>query len=176
MKIVLSLVSSLNGRIDAGALADSRRWASQEDAAFFRLRKARFRLIVMGRKTYEVNKLSMSLQQNVLRVVLTRNPKKYHAFTVPNQLEFTDMPPVELVGQLETRGYASMLLAGGGQINRLFFQANLVDEVHVSIEPRLFGKGTNMIAPTASEIPLEVVRAKLLNARGTLHVVYRVIK
>lgn len=176
MKIVLSLVSSLNGYIDAGTLADSRSWSSAEDAVLFGKLKSQYRLIVMGRITYEINKPSISLQQNVLRVVLTRTPKKYQDVTVPNQLEFTDASARELVDQLEKRGYDAMFLAGGGQINRLFFEANLVDEVRVSIEPRLFGSGTNMIASSLSDISLEVIRVTKLNTRGTLHIEYRVIK
>lgn len=176
MKIVLCLVSSLNGKIDAGALANSSSWASEEDAALFAQMKSQYRLIVMGRKTYEVNKRAISIQTNTLRIIMTRTPKKYSAQTTPNQLEFTNVSPEMLVGQLEQRGYNEMLLAGGGEINRLFFRKNLVDELHLSVEPTLISRGTNIIAEYASVIPLQLVSVTKLNTRGTLHVVYSVIR
>ena len=34
-----------------------------------------------------------------------------------------------------------MLLVGGSEVNALFFKNNLIDKLHLTIEPRMFGLG-----------------------------------
>lgn len=162
------MVSSLNGRITKGNSPDIYRWTSKEDQKFFFDLIDKSGLIVMGGKTYEAVKKNIVLTPNKLRVVLTRSTKK----SIPGILEFTAVKPKELVKELSKRRYKKLLLVGGGEANRIFLEAGLVDELLVTIEPKLFGAGKLMIADGAFNENLKLVSVKKLNKQGTLLCTY----
>ena len=69
-----------------------------------------------------------------------------------------------------------MLLVGGSEVNALFFKNNLIDKLHLTIEPRMFGLGKNIIAEQDYAVQLQLVSVEKLNDAGTLHAIYTVIK
>lgn len=170
------MVSSLNGKITRGDDPDVTHWTSKEDAALFASMKAQHNLIVMGSRTYEASQNRIKLKDGTLRIVLTKNPEQYEPHTVPGQLEFTNEHPKDLVNRLETQGFKNMLLVGGSEINTAFFKENLVDEIHLTIEPVLFGSGKPLVSQDQFETKLTLVDSRKLNDRGTLHVVYEILK
>ncbi len=176
MKVILVMVSSINGKITKGDNPDVSAFASKEDAALFLSIKDRFRCYILGSATYEASRKKIILRKGKLRIVLTRNPEKYKAETVPGRLEFTSESPETLVRRLSRDGYKSALLLGGSQINRHFLAAGLVDEVYLTIEPALFGRGKDLVAESDVDVPLKLIRFEKLNKIGTLHVRYKVIK
>lgn len=170
------MVSSVNGKITRGDDPVVRKWTSKEDNELFDSLKKKYNLIVMGRKTFEAAKKNIPGKDNTLRVVLTRNPKKYRKLSVRGKLEFTSSTPKRLVRSLESRGYSNMLLVGGGKINSLFLKAGLIDELHLTIEPVLFGEGNNLLDNDMSHIRLKLVSVDMLNNSGTQHNIYRILK
>ncbi len=55
---------------------------------------------------------------------------------------------VELVGRLRERGVERLLVEGGGELNWGFVEADLLDEIHVTVAPSLLG---GRLAPTLLE-------------------------
>ncbi len=176
MHITLIMVSTANGKISHGDDPDETSWSSTEDQSLFSSLKQTHNLIVMGSETYLANKKRMKLQNNVLRIVFTKNPKKYRTSEIADQLEFVNTAPKKLVHNLESRGYTKMLLVGGSEVNALFFKNNLIDKLHLTIEPRMFGLGKNIIAEQDYAVQLQLVSVEKLNDAGTLHAIYTVIK
>ena len=176
MHITLIMVSTVNGKITHSDDPDETGWSSTEDQTLFSSLKQTHNLIVMGSETYLANKKRMKLQNNVLRIVFTRNPKKYRTNEVTYRLEFVNTAPKKLVHNLESRGYTKMLLVGGSEVNALFFKNNLIDKLHLTIEPRMFGLGKNIIAEQDYAVQLQLVSVEKLNDSGTLHAIYQVIK
>lgn len=172
MNVILVMVCSLNGKITRGDDPVVTNWSSPEDQKLFASLIEESNLIVMGKKTYEAGKLRMKLQKGKLRIVLTRNPEKYQS--IPGQLEFTDQQPRDLVKRLEEQGYQHMLLVGGGNVNAMFFKEHLINEIHLTVEPLLFGKGKPLVAEDFFEVPLRLIEMKKLNKKGTLYLVYTV--
>lgn len=170
------MVSTVNGKITRGDDPYVTDWSSPEDMILFTNIKQQHNLIVMGSKTYEANKDRITLQKNILRVVLKKNITAYESDTVMGQLEFIKSSPTDLVKLLENRGYSRMLLAGGGEINASFFEAHLIDELHLTIEPYLFGKGNNLLSDLDLDVQLKLKSVKKLNQRGTLHAIYTILK
>jgi dihydrofolate reductase len=168
------MVSSVNGKITRGDDPEVTHWTSPEDSALFKAFKKNFRLIVRGSKTYEASRKQLTLTKGTLNVVLTRNPDTYHDDAIPGRLEFTSESPKELISRLEKKGYKEMLLTGGSDINALFLQAGLINEIHLTIEPKIFGTGKNLFGELALEATLQLTDIKQMNDRGTLHLVYTV--
>lgn len=176
MHVTLLMVQSVNGKITRGIEPDVTAWTSLEDKALFAKEKANHTLVVMSAGSYRVNKDKFKLSSDILRVVITRDPKKYESDVIANQLEFTNNAPRALMQNLESRGYTKLLLLGGPEINALFLKENLVDELHLTIEPLLFGTGKNLISNGELSTHMHLINIEKLNDTGTLHAIYRINK
>ena len=175
MKITLAMVASADGKTTHGDDPKVFRWTSKEDQQHFKRLVEQAKLIIMGSKTYDAAKKMLQHQQGKLRVVLTRSPEKYADQVIPRQLEFTSETPQELVARLEKQGHTELLLASGAQVNGLFFNAGLIDEILLTIEPKLLGKG-NPLAIQENLIDLTLLSIEKLNDRGTLLLHYKINK
>src|SRR3989344_4237828 len=137
MKVTMVLVSSLNGKITRNDDTNINLWTSKEDAKFFSLLRDKHKLIIMGRKTYTSIYDKIKLQPDKLRIVLTKTPAKYSNHAKSGMLEFTNEHPTKLLKRLEPKGYKNCLLVGGGEVARLFLQSSLIDEIYLTIEPKI---------------------------------------
>ena len=176
MKVTMVMLSSVDGKTTRGNNQNVYSWSSIEDQKHFFSLIKKNNLIVMGRATYDVSQPVIKIEKGKLRIVLTRSPKKYLNQTIKGQLEFTDESPEKLVKRLSLLGYKKMLLVGGGTINGLFLKQNLVDELYLTIEPKLFGKGKNIIEGQLLNASLKFVNVKKINTIGTLLLKYKVNK
>jgi len=165
-------VCSADGMLTKGDDPHVPNWSSSEDMEYFLAMRDSFRLLIMGRATYEVMRPSPEAER--MRVVLTGKPEQFAAKAVPDQLEFSAASPGEIVQQLESRGYNEALLLGGGHINGAFLQAGLVTELHLTIEPVLFGAGVPLLGGLPADISLQLLSYKQLNERGTLLLHYSI--
>ena len=173
MRIILPAVMSADGRITKGDIGQAHYWSSKEDADFFAGLVKKHTALVMGRKTYEV--VQPSPTPDKLRLVLTSKPEQFAQATIPGSLEFMSASPREIVDYLEKQGHAEMLLVGGAPVHAAFLQAGLVDELYLTIEPVLFGKGLPLVEGSL-EVDLELQQVTRLNTRGTLLLHYIVTK
>lgn len=174
MKVIMVAVSSVNGKLTKGSESNIYSWTSKEDSKIFFSLIEKHNLIVMGSKTYEAARNIIKLRKNKLRVVLTRNPSKYKGERVGGSLEFSSESPKELVKRLEKQGYTEMLLVGGSEVNTAFLKNKLVDELHLTIEPLIFGRGKSLVLEENLEISLGLINVSRLNKRGTLRLIYKV--
>lgn len=170
MRVILMYVMSLDGKITKWSDGNAAEWASPEDTALFRKTITESDVLIMGGATYRA--IRPAPQQERLRVVLTRNPSAYMGDTVPGQLEFTDEAPKEVVEQLVHAGHRQVLLVGGSGLATSFLKEKLVDELWVTIEPRLFGVGLPVVAAEQLDIALTLLEFSQLNAAGTLLLKY----
>lgn len=58
---------------------------------------------------------------------------------------------VKLMDELYRRGIKRILLEGGGHLNKSMIEANLVDEIYVSIAPVVIGDGVNFVEGVMDE-------------------------
>ncbi|MBI4097801.1 MAG: dihydrofolate reductase family protein [Candidatus Levybacteria bacterium] len=173
MKIILVVVTSLDGKTTKWNLPDVAGLSSKEDQKYFFSTLNKNKLIIMGRKTFEVANPDIYKPPKKLRVVITKNPGKYK--NVKDRLEFTNDSPKKILSNLTKRGFKQALLVGGAQINDLFLKANLVDEVWQTIEPKIFGMGNGLAANSKFDIGLKLLNSKKLNKNGTLLLKYKVL-
>ncbi|MDP3726805.1 MAG: dihydrofolate reductase family protein [bacterium] len=174
MKVIIVMAASLNGKITRGEDNNIYSWTSKEDAKLFFSLIAKNNLIVMGRKTYEAAQKYIKLQKGKLRIVLTHNPKRYLTERVAGCLEFSSETPQKLAHRLEQEGHKKMLVVGGGAVNGLFLKAALVDEIWLTIEPKIFGTGKPLVGNRELDVALRLKSVRRLNKQGTLHLRYSV--
>lgn len=163
-------VISANGKVDK-ADADAHSWASAADWKHFSELAARYPVFVMDDTTYEA--IQPTPEKSHRRIIVTENPAEYAKRHVSGQLEFTDEQPAALAKRLEAEGYDRMLLVGK-HINAEFLAVGLVNEMFITIEPVLFGGGTNLLDRPGLEANLHLVSIKKLNQRGTVLLHYKV--
>lgn len=176
MKVILVMVQTVNGKTTRGSDSDIYKWTSKEDADFFFSLLKKHKLIVMGSGTYEAARDKIKPVEGQLRVILTRNPEKYKEDEVRGQLEFRDQKPRELVEDYSIKGFANMLLVSGETLNALFLQEKCIDELYVTLEPRIFGEGRSLFKSGNFESSLTLLSSRRLNEKGTLLLRYHVEK
>lgn len=176
MKVIMVIVSTINGKITKGDNPDIYRWTSKEDQTYFFKLLQKNKLKIMGSNTYETAKENLRLKKGHLRIVLTRNPKKYVSDLVRGQLEFTDESPIALIQRLKKNGIKQVLVLGGGKINSSFLKEKLVDELYLTLEPKIFGRGKQLVAEELLESNFQLISSKKLNQQGTLLLKYRCLK
>jgi dihydrofolate reductase len=76
---------------------------------------------------------------------------------------------------LGKQGFKQALLVGGGKIANSFFLDNLINEVWLTIEPRIFGTGKVLAEGRRLDVPLKLISTKKLNTKGTLLLKYKVL-
>ncbi len=167
MKVILLMAMTLDGKI-----AKNDRhfpdWTGSDDKKFFVQLTKKAGVVIMGSKTFDTIGVPLPERKNI---VLTRNRSRQSG---RGDLVFTDKPPATILGDLEKDGYSEAVLAGGSIVNSLFARANLIDEIIITIAPRVFGTGISLFADVA-DMQLELLEIRTLDANHVL-LRYRVIQ
>ncbi len=174
MKIILVFVATLDGKVTKWGNPMVRSWSSRSDQEYFSRIWDESQLIVMGINSFNADPLKPSSKH--LLVVMTHHPSEYKKYEVPGQIEFSYESPTQLTSRLNKQGYKQMLLVGGPQIATVFLKEKLVDEIWLTIEPRIFGTGGNFVAGEMLDIDLRLISCEQANEKGTLITKYYVIK
>jgi dihydrofolate reductase len=143
MRIILVFVSTLDGKITRWGDPKVSSWTSEEDKKYFRKTWNEAPLIVMGSNTFRAEKLG-SVKDHLI-VVMTRHPSTYKDKEVRGQLEFSDESPAQLAARFEKASFERMLVVGGAHIATSFLKAGLINEIWLTIEPKIFGKGGSFV-------------------------------
>lgn len=171
MKVVLYMGITPNGYI-AKENGDSE-WTSKEDLAGFYKQSKAAGNIIMGKGTFRAaSEYGYFPFPDALNVVVSHEPIE-NAWG--DKVLVTGESPKEILVMLETKGFTTAFLAGGGQLNSAFIKEGLVDEIHFDVEPLIFGKGIKVFADADFECALEFIGTKQLNA-NTVQLHYRVAK
>jgi len=175
MKIILAMVLSVDGKSTKGSLPDQS-WASSEDKIHLSKLISENDLILMGGKTYSLAKSHIKPSEGKLRIVVTHSPEKFSADSIEGQLEFVNLPVNEIVQSLEDRGFKRMLLLSGETLNKEFFENNLIHEIYLTVEPKIFGSGKGIVSESDLDVKLQLMKMEKLNEQGTVLLHYKVIK
>lgn len=149
MKVTLIAAQSLDGFITRHDQPGSA-FTSEADKQHFPKSLRDFDCQIMGAETFRVWQRTSDEPIHPKRPqwVLTRHPGAFADAAQPGWLEFTDDAPEPLLAKLEARGLQNCALLGGGKTHQLFLSAKRVDEIWLTVEPLLFGRGTSLVAGT----------------------------
>lgn len=174
MKIILVFVSTLDGKITKWEDPMVRTWTSIEDQRYFSGIMKNARLIVMGSNTFNADPIKP--MANRLMIIMTKNPEKYKNYEVPGQINFSNKSPSELTYYFKGEGYEEMLVVGGPHVATSFLKEQLIDEIWLTVEPRIFGTGANFVTEEKLDIRLRLLSSESVNVQGTLLNKYAVIR
>ncbi|TSC78111.1 MAG: dihydrofolate reductase [Parcubacteria group bacterium Gr01-1014_33] len=167
MKVIFYAVMTLNGKI-AHSRKEEVRWNSPEDRKFFFAEMRRHGVAIMGRATYDAVK---QFRPGWMRIVLTRRMPK----TKKNFVEFTARPLKEVLKDLEKRGFHSVAVVGGASVYSQFLEKGLVDEMMITVEPKIFGRSIAIFENMRKDFSLQLLNIRKLSSQTfVLH--YKVIK
>jgi dihydrofolate reductase len=69
-----------------------------------------------------------------------------------------------------------MLVVGGPHIATSFLREQLIDELWLTIEPKIFGMGANFAIDAKLDIDTRLIQYEKVNDQGTLITKYAVLK
>jgi dihydrofolate reductase len=167
MKLILLMAQTVDGKIarDSDHFPD---WTASADKRFFAARTREAGVIIMGSRTFDTLGKALPGRKNV---VMSRNLERVGR---PPDLVFTAEAPRRLLADLAAEGYREAILAGGARINSLFAAENLIDEIIVTISPRLFGSGLSLF-DISLDLPLRLLEVRQPDANLVL-LHYRVVR
>jgi dihydrofolate reductase len=128
--------------------------------------------VVMGRKTYEVaRKSGTTSYAGVKNYVFSRTID-----TSPDEkVEIIAQDAVEFMHNLKKQEGKGICVIGGGELAKALFEAHLIDEIGLNIQPVLLGAGIPLFYEMSQQIDLQLLDCRPLKNGGLL-VSYRVKK
>ncbi len=174
MKNILIFVSTLDGKVTRWGEPHVSFWSSHQDQDYYKKIWNESRLIVMGSSTFNAEIFSPSARHRI--VVMTSHPDKYKSLEISGQIEFTNETPLELTSRFTTKGHQQMLIVGGPHIATSFLKEQLIDELWLTFEPKIFGIGDNFATGAKLDINLRLIQNEKVNEQGTLITKYAVLK
>lgn len=140
-------------------------WTSQEDWTFFQRALSRADAIVVGRNTYHA--AAARLRQRTTYVLTSRVQTIYRRGTVT----FVNPDSTDLRSLLDT--HRTVAVAGGGRVYYTMIKARLLQDLFITIEPLILGRGVpTTVGKTTTRLQLRSVQK--LNSTGTLLLHYTI--
>jgi len=174
MKTILIFVSTLDGKVTKWGSSHVKFWSSHQDQDYYKNVLNESKLIVMGSNTFNTDSFKPSAGH--LLTIMTRHPDKYKSLEVPGQIEFTNESPAALTARFKSKVYKQMLVIGGPHIATSFLKEQLIDELWLTFEPKIFGTGGNFVTDVKLDINLRLIHFEKVNEQGTLITKYTVLK
>lgn len=163
------MVSSIDGVIAKNENHNAFEWTSPEDKKHFQELSRKIGVVLMGANTFKAS--GRKNYPGRQAYVLTSHPEK---FEFGENVESLSGTPQSVAAHLRSQGHRQVALIGGAQVNRDFLLAGLVDEIYLTVEPLVFGKGLHIFDDQDLDLRLKLLDNKKLNTQGTLLLHYQV--
>ncbi len=140
-------------------------WTSKDDKKRFVELTKRAGVVILGGNTFKTFPKPLKDRLNIV----------YSRTLLPTEgIEVTSEDPKVLIKKLEERGFKEVAICGGSEIYTMFMNAGVVDHIHLTIEPVLFGTGMPLFNKPL-ELKLELVSTTHTES-GTVFNDYKIIK
>lgn len=137
MKVILLMAVTADGLIARNSM-ELIDWTGKADKRYFVRVTREAGAMIMGSKTFDT---IGKVLPGRLNIVITRDKTRTSR---ENELIFTHQAPEQILDDLKARAFDSVALIGGSVVNTLFMKKNLIDEIHMTIVPRIFGRGLSL--------------------------------
>src|SRR3989344_2940736 len=171
MQLILMMAMTADGII-AKTKDQKADWTSPADKKAFIAETKKHGVIIMGETTFET--IGRPLPGR-LNLILSMTPEQYQDRKQAGVLEFKKGSAEEIVKMLEVRGFEAAVVGGGARTNSFFLKAGLVDEILITVEPKIFGLGLNFTEGEDLDLNLELIETKEIGDNAVL-LRYKVLK
>lgn len=136
MKVIMMMAITADGKIakNSAQFAD---WTSREDKKLFAKISKECGAVLMGENTFKTFPAPLKERLNVVFTENENNPEI-------DGVKFVSGEPKKVLEELESLGYEKVLLGGGAFLNSLFLEKNLINEIMLTLEPKIFGAGLSL--------------------------------
>ncbi|HKM89291.1 MAG TPA: dihydrofolate reductase family protein [Candidatus Acidoferrales bacterium] len=128
--------------------------------------------VIAGRKTYELVLTSGKPWPSfpgVKNYVCSRTLRE----TADQHVQIISENVAEFGSQLKSEKGKDIFVMGGGELAKSLLEANVIDEIRLSIHPLLLGSGIPLVLSMNSQVDLELLESKIFK-NGCVCVTYRV--
>lgn len=161
-------VITVDGKIarDSSHMAD---WSSKEDKDFLYEKMSESDVIILGNNTYKIAKDKLTERKRNCIVFTnsidkTKKENELLLYVNPNN--------VDILNLMNEHSYKNICVLGGSKTYSYFLEKDLLDELFITIEPVIFGKGISLFGEDVHEKKFELVSVKKLNDKGTILLSY----
>lgn len=124
-------------------------------------------VVIMGDKTFFTFPKSLPGRLNVVFTLEKNPPKK-------SGVKWVSGEPEKVLEDLERDGYKSAILGGGAYVNSEFLKRGLIEEIWLTVEPKIFGDGLGVFGGDF-EIDLKLLDVEKIN-ENSIVLKYQVLK
>ncbi|MEK6822883.1 MAG: dihydrofolate reductase family protein [Nanoarchaeota archaeon] len=117
--------------------------------------------LIVGRKTFEIMRSHDEFSKIAAKRIIIFSSKPLH-HDMPTVAVVNDRP-ARVIDALKKEGVASVLVAGGAELNASFMKAGLINDIILDIEPIMLGSGIRLFADSDFEARLELIGTKKLS-------------
>src|SRR3989344_7779493 len=152
-------------------------WTSKEDKIFMRAFLDKCDVVIVGNNTYKTAIKPLS-KRNCIVFSKSSNPPSHKATEGLRSSNLTYVDPNKTnVKKLITKlGYRKIAILGGAQTYTYCLENNMMDELYLTIEPIVFGKGIDLFASkNFLYSKFKLISTKKLNSQGSLLLKYKII-
>lgn len=159
MKIILMMAMTADGKIakNSDHFPD---WTSKEDKKMFMKVTKEVGVVIMGDKTFFTFPKPLPDRLNVVFTLEKNPPETKNVRWVTGDLE-------KVLEELKKEGYKSAILGGGTYMNSQFLEKKLIDEIWLTIEPKIFGDGLGVFGGDF-DADLELISVEKINENSIL--------
>ena len=161
MRCIAIAATTIDGKIalDAGHFSD---WTSPEDKDFLHTMLDESDVIVVGNNTYKTAIEPLSKRNCIVFTGSVRtSERKNDNLTYCNPASSDCLPLMEK--------YEKVAILGGTQTYTYFLENDLLDEIYLTIEPLVFGRGLNLFESSKDiEAHFRLESTKKLNEKGSV--------
>lgn len=150
----MMMAITADGKIakDSTQFAD---WTSREDKKLFVEVSKNCGVIMMGENTFKTFPAPL---KNRLNVVFSENQNN----EAVEGVKWVSGDIEKVLEELTSLGYEKALLGGGAYLNSLFLEKNLIDEIMLTVEPKIFGTGLSLFSKDLNA-DLKLIETRKLN-------------
>lgn len=141
-------------------------WTSKEDKKYFSKISKESGVVIMGDKTFYTFPSPLKDRLNVV-FTMEKNPKPISG------VKWVSGEPKDVIFELKGMGYKSVILGGGASLNGLFLKKGLVDEICITVEPKIFGEGLSLFSRDF-DVNLKLIKTEKINNNSVV-LKYKVI-
>ena len=124
-------------------------------------------VVIMGEKTFRTFPKPLPDRLNVVFTLEKNLPETENVKWVSGE-------PERVLEELEKMGHKSAVLGGGTNLNTQFLKKNLISEIYLTVEPKIFGDGLGVFSGDF-DVNLKLISSENINESAIL-IKYEVLK